>query len=269
MSVNGLRLGASATIAPTLRSRFAQPSRRLPMPGRERIVDGGVAQRALDAHRLDAAVGVREGGHADDRVELEQRDRRRRILEVDLAGLDLFHQRAGQRVRVHLQPDGQRRLRAKRPRRRRRSSGRRSPCAAPARRPRTPRCRRCRSGKSSALLRASAASSLLISASNPALPPAGPLAAHASAATASTAPAIATVTNAISSSWGTSSTLRRRGADGLTAPTCGPCKFPQVDGCSRYSCRGYLDGEQAEQRLAHVFWRSGSVSFSIVALSRT
>ena len=31
--MNGLRFGASDTIAPTLRSRLAQPSSRLPMPG--------------------------------------------------------------------------------------------------------------------------------------------------------------------------------------------------------------------------------------------
>jgi hypothetical protein len=69
-----------------------------------------VAQRALDAHRLHAArVGDRRD--ADDCVELEQRDGRRRIVEVDLAGLQLFLQRVGQRVRVDLQADGQRRLR--------------------------------------------------------------------------------------------------------------------------------------------------------------
>src|SRR4029079_12007433 len=32
-SVTGLRVGASETIAPTLRSRLGQPSRRWPMPG--------------------------------------------------------------------------------------------------------------------------------------------------------------------------------------------------------------------------------------------
>ena len=36
-------------MAPTSRSRAAQPSRRVPMPGRERIVDGRMAQRAGDA----------------------------------------------------------------------------------------------------------------------------------------------------------------------------------------------------------------------------
>ena len=31
--MNGLRFGARDTIAPTFRSRLAQPSSRLPMPG--------------------------------------------------------------------------------------------------------------------------------------------------------------------------------------------------------------------------------------------
>src|SRR5689334_5779873 len=34
----GLRLGARETIAPTLRSRFGQPSRRLPMPGANELL---------------------------------------------------------------------------------------------------------------------------------------------------------------------------------------------------------------------------------------
>jgi hypothetical protein len=49
---------------------------------RERIVDGRVAQRALDADRRERAVGGEEPGEADDRVRAEQRERVRRIAQV-------------------------------------------------------------------------------------------------------------------------------------------------------------------------------------------
>src|SRR5690348_14195244 len=69
-----------------------------------------MAECALDAHRLDAAIGVGEGGDTDDRVQLEQRDRRRWIVEVDLACRELLLQSVRQRVRVDFEADGQRRL---------------------------------------------------------------------------------------------------------------------------------------------------------------
>jgi hypothetical protein len=40
--VYGLTVGAEATIAPTFRSRFAQPSSRLPMPGANVVFPCGV-----------------------------------------------------------------------------------------------------------------------------------------------------------------------------------------------------------------------------------
>ena len=63
---------------------------------------------ALDTHRLDAAVGVGEGGDPDDGVELEQGDGRGWIVEVDLARLDLLLQSVRQRVCIDLEADGQR-----------------------------------------------------------------------------------------------------------------------------------------------------------------
>ena len=51
-----------------------------------------MTKRALDAHRFDAAVGIGEGGDADDGVELEQGNGRGRIVEVDLARLELLLQ---------------------------------------------------------------------------------------------------------------------------------------------------------------------------------
>jgi hypothetical protein len=48
--------------------------------GRERVVDGRVTKRALDAHRLDAAVGIGKSRDADHRIQLEKGDRRRWIM---------------------------------------------------------------------------------------------------------------------------------------------------------------------------------------------
>ena len=49
-----------------------------------------MTKRALDAHRLDAAVGVGEGGDTDDSVELEQGDGRGWIVEINFACRELF-----------------------------------------------------------------------------------------------------------------------------------------------------------------------------------
>ena len=73
---------------------------------------------------------VEEARHADDGVQLEQRERRRGIVEIDLARFDLLLERGGQSVRVHLEAHRERGLRAHSRLRRRRSSRRRWPCAA-------------------------------------------------------------------------------------------------------------------------------------------
>jgi hypothetical protein len=78
--------------------------------GSEGVVDVRMAERALDAHRLDAAGLVELAGHADHGIELEQREGRGGIVEVDLAGLDSRDQLGGQGLRVHFQPDRQRGL---------------------------------------------------------------------------------------------------------------------------------------------------------------
>ena len=59
-------------------------------------------------HRLDAAVGVGEGGNPDDGAELVQGDSRGWIVEVDLARLDLLLQSVWQHVCIDLEADGQR-----------------------------------------------------------------------------------------------------------------------------------------------------------------
>src|SRR5438046_650311 len=78
-----------------------------PMPDarRERVVHCGVTGRACNADGSDVAVGIENPGHADDGVQLQQGQRRCRIVEIDLAGLELLLQRRGEGVQVYLEPD--------------------------------------------------------------------------------------------------------------------------------------------------------------------
>src|SRR5262249_32946531 len=78
----------------------------------ERVVDRGVAERALDTHRGDPAGFVKVAGHSDDRVELEQAKRRRGIIQIDLALLELLLERVGKSVCVYLETHGEGCLRA-------------------------------------------------------------------------------------------------------------------------------------------------------------
>ncbi|TMH58338.1 MAG: hypothetical protein E6H62_01385 [Betaproteobacteria bacterium] len=74
-------------------------------PGREGVVDGRVAKRALNAHRFDVARSVENTGHAHHGIELEERERRRRIVEIDPARPDLRLQLPRQCVRIHFEAD--------------------------------------------------------------------------------------------------------------------------------------------------------------------
>ena len=148
--MNGFRFGASATIAPTFRSRFGPAVEAPADAGREasRRRSSGRARTGCPS-TVRLPVGVEEAGDADDRVQLEQRERGRRVVEIDLARLDAAAtSRPGKRVGVDLEADRQRGLRADARARRRRSSRRRWRRAAGACRPRRPRRRRCRSGRS-------------------------------------------------------------------------------------------------------------------------
>src|SRR5262245_28880061 len=71
-----------------------------------------MAERALDAHRLQRPAGVEDAGHADDRVLLQELERHRRIVEFDGTATDLRRDVAGQRVDVDLETDGEGGLRA-------------------------------------------------------------------------------------------------------------------------------------------------------------
>jgi hypothetical protein len=50
---------------------------------------------------------VKQTGHPDDGVELEQREGRRGVLEIHLARFELLFERVRQGVRVHLEADRQ------------------------------------------------------------------------------------------------------------------------------------------------------------------
>src|SRR6185312_9462152 len=78
--------------------------------GSERVVDGGMAERALDAHALDAAVAVRESRDADHRIQFEQGDGGCRVVQVHLAGGDLLLQCGGEGIGIYPQTDGKSRL---------------------------------------------------------------------------------------------------------------------------------------------------------------
>ena len=59
-----------------------------------------MTERAGDAKLRDVIVRIHRGLKADDGIQLEQRDRRRRALEIGLV-----EGPGGQRVRVHFEPD--------------------------------------------------------------------------------------------------------------------------------------------------------------------
>jgi hypothetical protein len=61
--------------------------------GRERVIDCGVAECALNAYRTQLAIAVKECSKADDRVQFQERQRDRRIVQIDLARLQLMNQR--------------------------------------------------------------------------------------------------------------------------------------------------------------------------------
>ena len=76
------------------------------MPGITELSTVGMTQRAGDAEPRDVVVGVDGRLQADDRIHLEQRDGRRRALEIDL-----LQDAGGQHVGVDLEPDLERRRR--------------------------------------------------------------------------------------------------------------------------------------------------------------
>src|SRR5439155_20462256 len=79
---------------------------------RQRIVHRRMAEGALDANRSETPTVVEEPGDSDDGVELEERQRRGRVVEVHLPILQLTAELPGKSFRIDLQADAQRCLRA-------------------------------------------------------------------------------------------------------------------------------------------------------------
>src|SRR5262249_8770465 len=77
-----------------------------------RVVDGRVAQGALNADRLETAVAMEFASDADDRVQLEQRERDGRVVQVDPVGRDVLEHVVWHLVHVDLKPEGERGFRA-------------------------------------------------------------------------------------------------------------------------------------------------------------
>src|SRR4030095_6610149 len=108
----GGRFAAIEVITPTSRSRFAQPPRRCPMPGANESSTVEWHKAQVMPMETSAPPLSNRHLHADHRVELEQRQRRRRVVEIHRALLDLVGERRGQGLAVDLQTDAERRLRA-------------------------------------------------------------------------------------------------------------------------------------------------------------
>jgi len=72
-----------------------------------RIVDSGVAQRALNTDRSESSRRIEGPGEAHDRIQFEQPDSNCRIIEIDLSALKLLEEVRRQGIHVHLKPDGE------------------------------------------------------------------------------------------------------------------------------------------------------------------
>jgi hypothetical protein len=81
-------------------------------PRREGVIHGGMTEGALQADGLEASVRVGMPGHADDGVELEQGERRRRVVEVHPPRPKLILERGRKRIHVDFQADRERGPRA-------------------------------------------------------------------------------------------------------------------------------------------------------------
>ena len=76
----------------------------------QRVIDGRMAQRAGNSHRLGPALGVEGCLDADDGIQLQQQQRHRRVVQVDLPALDGQYDALGQSVGIDLQAHRQRGL---------------------------------------------------------------------------------------------------------------------------------------------------------------
>ena len=67
-----------------------------------------MAKCTLNSNRFQVAVGIEEAGHADDRIELEQRKSDGRVIKVYFSLLELLDKRGGKRVHIDFQAERQR-----------------------------------------------------------------------------------------------------------------------------------------------------------------
>jgi len=68
-----------------------------------------MAQRTLDARGLQRSLLVENSGNANNRIQLQQRQRRGGIIEIALTFLQRLHKRRRKRIDIHFQPHRQRR----------------------------------------------------------------------------------------------------------------------------------------------------------------
>src|SRR5262245_34226036 len=71
-----------------------------------------MTERALDADRLQRSGAVEDARHDDDSVKPQQRDRHGRIVQVDVASLELLEEGVRECVDIDLQSHGERGRRA-------------------------------------------------------------------------------------------------------------------------------------------------------------
>ena len=76
-----------------------------PDAGRQRIVDRRMTERTGDPDARELASVVDLAHHANHRIELEQRQRHGRIVQIDLTRLDRLDHRGRQRAHVDLETD--------------------------------------------------------------------------------------------------------------------------------------------------------------------
>jgi hypothetical protein len=77
-------------------------------PGRNRIIHARVAQRALNADGAERSIALEEAGQTEDRVQLQQRERVLRIVEVQRAVDNPIEHFRWERLSIHLEPELQR-----------------------------------------------------------------------------------------------------------------------------------------------------------------
>src|SRR5579864_284995 len=74
-------------------------------PRSKRIVYARMAEGALNPHRANLPVFVKEAGDSDNRIQFQERQRRGWIVQVNFAGFELLYQRFRQSICVHFQAD--------------------------------------------------------------------------------------------------------------------------------------------------------------------